>query len=138
LNFAHEICFYVYFNPMKIKASLYLSALAVVFGVMNSCVNHDLEGPFVVDCTNASAYTYDVDILPIINANCAFEGCHDGGTVYPPDWTDFQTFKDHSAEVQRRITLPLTDPDKMPRGRRLSAEDRQKIYCWIEQGAPQN
>ena len=123
---------------MKIRSSFFLLTASFTFLFMNGCVNHDLDGPFVVDCTTATNYTYETDILPIVVANCAFSGCHDGGSVYPPNWKDYETMKDHGDEIQRRITLPPSDPDKMPRGRFLSPEDRQKIFCWIEQGAPQN
>jgi hypothetical protein len=127
---------------MKIKTSRHLLIVSVALCFLYSCVNHDLSEdeaavPFVVDCTGATEYSYSEDIVDIINANCAVSGCHDGSTTLP-NWTNHETLADEGAEVQRRITLPLNHPEKMPRVGSITTEERQKLYCWIEQGALNN
>jgi hypothetical protein len=122
---------------MKIKSSFYLLAFVFAFNAMYSCVNHDLASPFIVDCTTASAVSYEEDIQTIIINNCALPGCHNGSSSLP-NWTDYETLAEHGAEVQRRITLPLSDPDKMPKTGEISPDEREKLYCWIEQGALNN
>ncbi|RAW01233.1 hypothetical protein [Pseudochryseolinea flava] len=121
---------------MKIRFSIFLFVITILFNVLYGCVSHDLAGPFVVECTE-EVLRYEVDIVPIINANCAISGCHDGSNSLP-DWTDHETLAGEGAEVQRRITLPLNDPAKMPRVGSITAEERQKLFCWIEQGALDN
>lgn len=106
-----------------------------------ACVSHDLaevDPPFEVVCTLEDAdLSYSTDIVPLIEANCIFEGCH-GNREDIPDWTQHDDLASHIEEIQRRITLPLSHPDKMPRGRTISTQDREDLYCWLENGAPNN
>jgi len=116
-----------------------LSAFALVLILNYSCADHDFGSPFFVDCTTAEEYSYVLDVSPVIAENCATAGCHDGST-WLPDWTDINNLQniDHQKEIKRRITLPLTDGEKMPREGSITAVEREKIYCWIEQGAKDN
>jgi hypothetical protein len=114
---------------------------ASIFLLTGACVSHDLgelDSPFVVTCTAEDEnISYGGQIDPLIKANCIFDGCH-GHDPGIPDWRNHAELESHIDEIQRRITLPLSDPDKMPRGRTITAEDRKTLYCWLENGAPNN
>ncbi|HEY9049529.1 MAG TPA: hypothetical protein VIN08_26705 [Ohtaekwangia sp.] len=105
--------------------------------VTESCVDHNIGSSFIVTCDNAVTISYSANVVPIIQTKCAIEGCHVSGTGLP-DWTVLSNLQEKKSEVQRRITLPLTDPDKMPRVGSITQEERQTIYCWIQQGALDN
>lgn len=123
------------------KPAFSLSICLFLLVITGACVSHDLgdmEVPFVVTCTAEDEnISYSSDIQPLITANCIFEGCH-GHNAGLPDWREHSELASHINEIQRRITLPLSDPAKMPRGRTMTAEDREALYCWLENGAPNN
>ena len=76
-------------------------------------------------------------VQKIIMANCLLTDCH-GDDPALPNWGNLSVIKDHTDEIQRRITLPDADPEKMPRIGSITEEERHIIYCWIEQGALDN
>jgi hypothetical protein len=103
--------------------------------LIDSCVSHDLEGPVVVDCTGFKTVSFSSDIQPIISANCAISGCHNGDNGTDLNWTDPAKFKDHAAEAKRRVALPRTDGDHMPQVGSITSDQIKLIVCWAEQGA---
>ena len=115
------------------------AAFAVLLIINYSCADHNFGAPFFVDCNGVEAVSYAADVAPIIEQNCAISGCHDGTTDLP-NWTDLSNLQntDYNKEIQRRITLPLTDGDKMPAEGSITQEEREAIYCWISQGAQDN
>lgn len=119
--------------------SFALTTFIIIVLFNYSCVDHDFGAPFFVDCTDATAYSYELDVSPIIQNNCAVPDCHDGSSSIP-DWGVLSNLQDsdNKKEIKRRITLPLTDGDKMPREGSITPEERKAIYCWIEQGALDN
>lgn len=114
--------------------------IAIAFSI-TSCVNHNLESPETkVSCDGFKSVSFNDDVMPIITSNCAIGTgtCHNGGNGAELDWRIFQNFQDHASEVRRRVTLPSSDPDKMPRIGQLTYDQIQLIVCWVEQGANNN
>ncbi|HEY3405714.1 MAG TPA: hypothetical protein VGK59_20160 [Ohtaekwangia sp.] len=128
---------------IKLKMRFALCAyviLSIGSIVFYSCVEHDLgtgAQPHPVDCTDVEAISYNDDVKAVITANCLLPDCH-GSASGIPNWGNLSELQDHTDEIQRRITLPDTDPDKMPRTGSITQEERETIYCWIEQGAQDN
>lgn len=109
-----------------------------LFTLLDGCVDHNFGSGFTVECdANDPELSYTSDIVPIISANCLFPGCH-GDNDDIPDWSVLANLQARGSEVQRRITLPLTDADKMPREGSITEEEREALYCWIQQGAQDN
>ncbi len=76
--------------------------------------------------------SYNNEIKRIIETNCAFSGCHDAGSG-SRNWTDYEKLKDNAQNVKLRTgnrTMPPDDP--------LSAEDIERIACWVDDGALNN
>lgn len=78
---------------------------------------------------------YSVDVVPVINAQCATSGCHDAGN---PNG-DYTTYAGVKAKVDNgsfnnRVFI-LKD---MPQGTTLSAADYNKLKCWYDKGALNN
>ena len=115
-----------------LRPSYTITLLIVVFA---ACVDHNLSSSFIVECDSGTTVSYSGVVAPIIQSKCVI--CHNSSSGLP-DWSVLTNLQEHGSEIQRRITLPLTDPDKMPRSGSITQEEREAIYCWIQQGAPNN
>ena len=78
--------------------------------------------------------SYNDDIVPIINTNCAVSGCHDGNSS-PPDWTDLALVQENAENIKTRTM----DGSMPPAGRQdLQPTEIQAIACWVDDGALNN
>ena len=126
--------------------SLYSISLSVIIVIVmaltvESCVDHNLDAPVVVNCDGVETVSFSNDIRPIITSNCAIQGdgfCHNGNNGADIDWRVLSNFQNHASEVKRRVVLPATDPDHMPRIGKLELSQIQLLVCWVEQGAQNN
>ena len=119
---------------MLIRQSL--SAFLTSLILLQACASNDLdEGTTPITCDGQIA-SYSDHIEPIVAANCAVSGCHNGSNPDAPDWTAPENLKSKSTEVKRRILLPESHADHMPRGGTLSNADITRLVCWVDQGAP--
>jgi hypothetical protein len=105
---------------------------------LQSCVSHDTGR----QCLSNTTVSFAQQIKPIITSNCAIQGvndgCHNGDNGADLDWRVLGNFQQHSTEVKRRIMLPKSNGDHMPREGVITAEQIQLIVCWVEQGAQDN
>lgn len=74
-----------------------------------------------------------MDVMPIINANCAVSGCHDGKSGIP-DWSDTENVIQSASLIKQR-TQNKTMP---PAGRSITDDEIQTIACWVNDGAKDN
>lgn len=92
-----------------------------------------------------SSLTYTTQIKPIINANCAYSGCHAGSN--PAEGIHLGTYagvmelvypnQPGESELYEVITEDDED-DMMPPNGPLPQAQIQLIYQWIANGAPEN
>lgn len=84
-------------------------------------------------------FTFNEQILPILNANCNFTECHAPGGRGAYDYTQYSTVANRirAGTIEYRIELPLTDPQHMPEKFNLSQCDYFQIKTWIQQGYPE-
>lgn len=75
------------------------------------------------------------DVLPIIQANCAIEGCHVTGTGLP-DYTSKQTVLELASRIKTRTGNGTMPPANAPTS--LTLEEINTIACWVDQGAEDN
>jgi hypothetical protein len=87
-----------------------------------------------LDCSTIAS-AYNANIKSIINATCISSGCHNSGSNNG-DFTSYAgvKVKVDNGSLDRRV---LTDKNMPPSGA-LSLDNRKKIKCWIENGAPNN
>jgi hypothetical protein len=78
--------------------------------------------------------SYNDDIVPIINTNCAVSGCHDGNSS-PPDWTDLALVQENAENIKTRTTDGSMPPPGKPD---LQPTEIQAIACWVDDGALNN
>ncbi|MFZ6010737.1 MAG: hypothetical protein ACOYXT_10365 [Bacteroidota bacterium] len=124
----------------KKKINTILTALyaTILVAAVDSCANNDLEAPLNIDCTGVATVSFSLQVQPIINSKCAIPECHNGDNGADINWTVPEKLQAHAAEAKRRIQLPKTDADHMPREGELSFDQIETIVCWATQGAPIN
>ena len=111
----------------------------VIFGgitVTYSCSKTggtDNGNPTPSACDNISK-TWTTDVSPLINSFCNQPGCHNTGSTNGPGalTTHAQVF---AARSQIRDAV---QSNRMPQNATLSADQKNKIICWINSGAPNN
>jgi hypothetical protein len=122
---------------------IFLLLSFIVSIVSQSCVNHDIAKQEPNLCESDTTISFNDHIKPIITSNCAIQGtgdnkCHNGDNGADINWTVLSNFQQHSHEVKRRINLPKSNGDHMPREGELTGNQIQIITCWVEQGALDN
>ncbi len=85
-------------------------------------------------CANLS-FKFTADVKPIINATCAISSnCHlDGSTNRGGPLTDYNKIFLKRADIKSQVAAGL-----MPQSGSLTADQKNKIICWINSGAPNN
>jgi len=86
---------------------------------------------FVVPVSVLSGVSFASEISPIIAANCAISGCHNGSQF--PDFTILSNIQSNAERIKIR-----TSNMSMPIGRSLTQQQIDQIACWVDDGAPNN
>lgn len=78
--------------------------------------------------------SYVSDIQPIIEASCAVSGCHVAGGAAPFAFTTVGSVQAHAAAIKT-----TTANGSMPKsGTPLTQVQKDRIACWVDDGAPNN
>ncbi|MEM7104272.1 MAG: hypothetical protein AAF502_14130 [Bacteroidota bacterium] len=128
------------------KAFLSLLTLVVAIGFFSSCdLDKIPERPAPTFCETAMV-SYEDDIRPLIDNNCAYSGCHVGGAPQG----DFRTYDGLVPKIEQGLfetrVFDLRDdptngmpPDWAPNGPANLTQDQIDILqCWIMDGYPRN
>lgn len=99
--------------------------------IINCCKKNEYKN---IDCSKINA-SYANDIKPIIDANCVSSGCHDPASANG-NYTTYEgvVARVNNGTLEKRVLINKDMPKSSP----LSIEDRKKIKCWINNGAPKN
>ena len=88
------------------------------------------------------AVSYKTDLAPLFNANCALSGCHVSGAHKP-----YMLTADSYNQILNGGYVNILIPKESILYKKIngemkeyipSATDRQKVYDWIRNGAPNN
>jgi hypothetical protein len=88
------------------------------------------------------AVSYKTDLAPLFNSNCALSGCHVSGAHKP-----YMITADSYLQITNGGFVNLLIPKESILYKKIngemkeyipSATDRQKVYDWIRNGAPNN
>jgi hypothetical protein len=116
------------------KYLLITAILAVVSAV--SCKKesggNNTDGNVQVNCNTV---TFSGNIAPLIASRCATAGCHDASSTNGPG-----PLINYASIFASRVSIQSSvNTNRMPQGGpALSAEDKARIKCWIDAGAPNN
>ncbi len=107
--------------------------LLLLFSILLSCGEEEMESPMVDECDNTN-YTYTSDIKQIFDVNCATSGCHDGSNNLT-DYSIYQGIFVDRFMIRNGINQGIST---VLDGRADLREDEQEIIlCWIRDGAPE-
>ncbi len=85
------------------------------------------------DVVVVSKVSFAADVFPLIVANCAVIGCHDGSRS--PDLRESVGIMTAAARIKVRITERTMPPSDRPA---LEQSEIDTIVCWIDDGVPDN
>jgi hypothetical protein len=77
--------------------------------------------------------SFSNDIQPIIAANCAVSGCHNG--TQSPNFTNDENIFENASRIKTRTGSGSMPPQGRPD---LTDEEIQSIACWVDDGALDN
>ena len=87
--------------------------------------------------------SFQEDILPILQASCAVQGCHAGAN--PPKGLNLETFADFEkgnvfdpGDSDGSVVIRRIDGGGMPPGAPLADDQIQLFKDWIDEGAKNN
>lgn len=75
------------------------------------------------------------DIMPLLESNCAIEGCHVSGSGLP-DFMNKETVLAHADDIAKRTREGSMPPPYS--GITLTTEEIEMITCWVDQGKEDN
>lgn len=103
--------------------------------LLAGCYYDNEEELYPGETCDVTEISYQVNIRPIIDANCALSGCH----VPQTGRVNFESFEGLKsvADDGRLEQRALINKDMPPSGP-ISSCDMKMIKAWLDQGAPNN
>ncbi|WP_235296446.1 hypothetical protein [Portibacter marinus] len=105
---------------------------------------------FIFSCTRDSLgmednicderVTYEDNIKPIVDATCAYSGCHRSGAA-PGEFIDYDGLSRYfgGGQLEQRVTVAQNmPPSNAPGPKELSKRELDLFKCWIDEGYPEN
>jgi len=114
---------------------LFFGALVWIQLSQSSCTNDQLPPPSDNAQCDTLVVTYDDQVATIVNASCAFAGCH-GANAPIGDYTDYTKLSTilNANKFDKRV-LELQD---MPPGGTLTEDELELLTCWAENNYAEN
>jgi len=104
------------------KNKLMILGIFCILAVVG-CNKNSSTSTFTPDCSGA-AKSFTTDVLPIMQSNCV--SCHNG-------FASYNGVNGSKSSIRSQII-----GGSMPKNGSLSADQKNKIVCWIDNGAPNN
>ena len=82
--------------------------------------------------TNTTVSSFQTEIKPIVDANCAVSGCHVSNAQSPP-LASYTEIKNKANRVKA-----TTGATSMPKNGTLTAQQIKLIADWVDAGSPNN
>jgi uncharacterized membrane protein len=121
------------YRSLKLKSVAGVFFFVTLLGACTSDNGTSLYGP-PVDCTQVQA-RFSADVMPIFQATCAYNGCHDAATGSGGvRLTSYDLIRQYSARIRDAVFVKRI----MPKTGALTDAQRAKLQCWLDSGAPNN
>jgi len=107
----------------------------LVFFIISSCAWDNAEDLYGIPDCPQDGISFELNIEPIIQTNCAVSGCHVNGQQLPT----LETYEQIAANAER--VKARTSNGTMPpasSGKSLIQEEINAIACWVDNGAQDN
>jgi hypothetical protein len=126
------------------KSLIYLSMIVTLLVLsLTGCYKDTLLPEAAVDPDGPpQAVSYNTDLKPLLNTKCGLSGCHVSG-AHKPYMTSDVSYQQIVNGGYVNLIVPkqsiiYTKLNGEMREYMPSATDRQKVYDWIRNGAPNN
>jgi hypothetical protein len=126
------------------KSLIYLSMIVTLLVLsLTGCYKDTLLPEAAVDPDGPpQAVSYNTDLKPLLNTKCGLSGCHVSG-AHKPYMTSDVSYQQIVNGGYVNLIVPkqsiiYTKLNGEMREYMPSANDRQKVYDWIRNGAPNN
>jgi uncharacterized membrane protein len=116
----------------KLKLTAGFLILTFLLGACTADNEESLYGP-PVDCTQVSA-RFSTDVLPVIQSKCAYSGCHDATQSGGVMLTSYDLVRQYASRIRDAVFVQKI----MPKQGELTTEQRKRLKCWLDAGAPNN
>lgn len=103
--------------------------LGLAIGLLVSCGKEEMKPDF--SC--GEEISLEMDIMPIINANCAISQCH--LDTKNPIFSSSQVVIDNAETIRLEVSGGFMPP---PSASPLELDEIQMIKCWVDDGARNN
>lgn len=130
------------------KAGFLFLALLLI-GILSTefaCTTDQLPEPEPPALCDTLQVSYNLQVKDIIDRNCAFAGCHVGGTV-PGNYTSYANMQPFltDRDFKNSVIDLRNDPDRgmppnwetNPGPKDLTQEEFDIVVCWMEAGYPE-
>ena len=84
----------------------------------------------------SSGISFSADVKPIIDTNCAVNGCHVAGEQQIPNFQVTDNILDNAGSIGANTSAGIMPPPNS--GRSLTDEQIQILACWANDGGPNN
>lgn len=131
----------------KILFFLSLLSISSLFLVQMACTSDQLLEPPPLEFCDTLTVAYTLQVKDIIDANCAFSGCHVAGSSAPGNYATFGSLQPFltDREFKRFVVDLRNDPDlgmppnwaTNPGPKDLTEEEFDILSCWIQNGYPE-
>jgi len=111
---------------------------AVIIGLVLisfACTYDNAEDLYGINECPSEGVSFSDKVEPIVNTNCAIQGCHATGGQQPTLET-YEQISSNAEKIRTRTSNGTMPPSSS--GIRLSQEDIDDIACWVNAGAPDN
>jgi uncharacterized membrane protein len=116
---------------MKKHLSIAVLILISIISCTKNSVNSNIDNS-TTTCTGTKSFATDVN--PIFQTVCATSGCHDAGSTNGPGaLTTYQQIFNARSLIRSAILSGT-----MPKNTTLTADQKNAIICWIDNGATNN
>ena len=124
---------------INMKARMKKTYVVMLGSVLLSSCYYDIEEDLYPEgCETAQVVSFEANVQPIVDLNCAVSGCHVDGGEAPGVLSSYAGVKDfvNSGDFESRVFNSPDDP--MPPSGELGECDQELILRWINQGALDN
>ena len=118
------------------KELIFIATLISIIFFINSCSKGSGgSNPAPADPCLGLSFKFAADVQPIVNTTCAISSnCHAAGsTNRGGPLTDYNKNFVKRSDIKFQIEAGL-----MPQSGSISADQKNKLICWINSGAPNN
>ena len=115
----------------------YITVLGICVAILlNACSKGNSgSSPTTTDPCNGLFFKFSTDVQPIFNTTCAnSSNCHGAGSTNSGGpLTDYNQIFAKRAEIKFQVSGGF-----MPKVGSITSDQKNKIICWINSGAPNN